>query len=388
MSIILSLAAIHGESGQRGRHAQPARISGKDQVRIFGTRNIMPAQRVPADHPLRPIRKMTDEALKSLSPEFDRLYSKVGRPSIPPERLLRALLLQCFYGIRSERLLMEQLDYNLLFRWFVGLNMDDKIWDATVFSKNRDRLLEGRIALRFLEEVVAQAREAGLTSDEHFSVDGTLIEAWASQKSFKAKDGSDDEGGAGGGRNQDVDFRGKKRRNDTHQSTTDPQARLYRKARGHEAKLAYLGHVVIENRHALVMGCEVTEALGQHMERQAAVRLMSEVPRRAEATVGGDRAYDDRCFVQDMRARGVTPHVAQNNTARRSAIDGRTTRHAGYATSQVLRKLVEHPFGWIKSAAGLWQVKHRGRAKVDWVVTFGMAAYNLVRMRKLLAVAS
>jgi transposase len=358
----------------------------EDQGPVFSY--IMPAQRVPADHPLRPIRKMTDEALKSLSPEFDRLYSKVGRPSIPPERLLRALLLQCFYGIRSERLLMEQLDYNLLFRWFVGLNMDDKIWDPTVFSKNRDRLLEGRIALRFLEEVVAQAREAGLTSDEHFSVDGTLIEAWASQKSFKAKDGSDDEGGSGGGRNPDVDFKGKKRRNDTHQSTTDPQARLYRKARGHEAKLAYLGHVVIENRHALVMGCEVTEALGQHMERQAAVRLMSEVPRRAEATVGGDRAYDDRCFVQDMRARGVTPHVAQNNTARRSAIDGRTTRHAGYATSQVLRKLVEHPFGWIKSAAGLWQVKHRGRAKVDWVVTFGMAAYNLVRMRKLLAVAS
>jgi transposase len=358
----------------------------EDQGPVFSY--ISPAQRVPSDHPLRSIRKMTDEALKSLSPEFDRLYSKVGRPSIPPERLLRALLLQCFYGIRSERLLMEQLDYNLLFRWFVGLNMDDKIWDTTVFSKNRDRLLEGRIALRFLEEVVAQAREAGLTSDEHFSVDGTLIEAWASQKSFKAKDGSDDQGGSSGGRNPDVDFKGKTRRNDTHQSTTDSQARLYRKASGQESKLAYLGHVVIENRHALVMGCEVTEALGQHMEREAGIRLMGDVPRKGSATVGGDRAYDQHSFVQGMRAQGVTPHVAQNNTARRSAIDGRTTRHPGYAISQALRKQVEHPFGWIKAAAGLWQVKHRGRAKVDWVVTFGMAAYNLIRMKNLLAVPS
>jgi transposase len=313
----------------------------EDQGPVFSY--IMPAQRVPSDHPLRPIRKMTDDALKSLSSEFDRLYSKVGRPSIPPERLLRALLLQCFYGIRSERLLMEQLDYNLLFRWFVGLNMDDKIWDPTVFSKNRDRLLEGRIALRFLEEVAAQAREAGLTSDEHFSVDGTLIEAWAGQKSFKAKDGSDDEGGSRGGRNPDVNFKGKERRNDTHQSTTDPQARLYRKASGHEAKLSYLGHVVIENRHALVMGCEVTEALGQHMEREAGIRLMSEVPRNASATVGGDRAYDTGSFVEAMRAQGVTPHVAQNNTARRSAIDGRTTRHPGYAISHVRMRLLTSP---------------------------------------------
>jgi transposase len=342
-----------------------------------------PAQRVPDDHPLRPIRAMADEALRALSSEFDGLYSKVGRPSIPPERLLRALLLQYFYGIRSERLLMEQLDYNLLFRWFVGLSMDSEVWDATVFSKNRDRLLEGDIARRFLEQIVVQARERDLTSDEHFSVDGTLIEAWASHKSFKRKDGSDDDP-KGGGRNPQVDFRGKKRRNDTHQSTTDPQARLYRKARGHEAKLAYLGHVVIENRNALVVGCEVTEALGLHMEREAAIRLMGDVPRRERATVGGDRAYDTDSFVMAMRDQGVTPHVAQNDTARRSAVDGRTTRHAGYEASQVLRKLVEHPFGWLKSVAGLWQVKHRGRAKVDWTMTFGMAAYNLVRMRNLL----
>jgi transposase len=344
------------------------------------------AQRVPQDHPLRPVRAMADEALEALSRDFDQLYSKVGRPSIPPERLLRALLLQYFYGIRSERLLMEQLDYNLLFRWFVGLSMDDAIWDPTTFTKNRDRLLAGDIARRFLEQVVAQARQQGLTSDEHFSVDGTLIEAWASQKSFKRKDGSND--GSGGGRNADVDFRGETRSNQTHQSTTDPQARLYRKARGHESKMAYLGHVAIENRNGLVVGCEVTEALGQHMERQAAVRLMGDVPRRQRATVGADRAYDTGWCVSAMREQGVTPHVAQNDTNRRSAIDDRTTRHAGYRVSQVVRKLVEHPFGWIKAAAGLWQVKHRGRAKVDWNVTFAMAAYNLIRMRNLLGATS
>jgi transposase len=346
---------------------------------------IRPSQRVPDDHPLRPIRLMALEAFRVLSIEFDRLYSKVGRPSIAPERLLLALLLQYLYGIRSERLLVEQLDYNLLFRWFVGLSMDDKVWDATVFSKNRDRLLAGDIAQRFLEQVIAQAREKGLTSDEHFSVDGTLIEAWASQKSFKPKDGSD-EGPKGGSRNPDVDFRGKTRRNDTHQSTTDPQARLYRKAKGHEAKLSYLGHVVVENRSCLVVGCEVTEALGSHMEREAAARLMANVMRRNRATVGADRGYDTAGFVAEMRSQGVTPHIAQHETKRRSAIDARTTRHSGYRVSQVLRKLVEHPFGWMKSVAGLWQVKHRGRAKVDWTVTFAMAAYNLVRMRTLMAV--
>jgi IS5 family transposase len=255
-----------------------------------------------------------------------------------------------------------------------------------VFSKNRDRLLAGDIARRFLEQVVAQAGEKGLTSDEHFSADGTLIEAWASQKSFKKKDGSGD--GDGGGRNAEVDFRGEKRRNQTHQSTTDPQARLYRKARGHEAKLAYLGHVVIENRNALVVGCTVTEALGQHMEREAALCLLADAPRKQNATVGADRAYDTRGFVAAAREQGITPHVAQNNNCRRSAIDGRTTRHEGYGLSQRLRKLVEHPFGWIKAVAGLWQVKHRGRAKVDWVVTFAMAAYNLVRMRNLLGAAA
>jgi transposase len=344
---------------------------------------VTPAQRVPKDHPLRAIRGMADEALTALSRDFDGLYSKVGRPSIPPERLLRALLLQYLYGIRSERLLMEQLDYNLLFRWFVGLDMDDPVWDASTFSKNRERLLGGDIGVRFLEQTVAQAREAGLTSDEHFSVDGTVLEAWASHKSFRKKDGSDEDQG-GGGRNTHVDFRGEKRRNDTHQSKTDPDARMYTKGGHQGAKLSYLGHVVIENRNGLVMAAEVTLADGNHREREAAARLLADVPRKRMSTVGADKAYDTAGFVAAMREQNVTPHVAQNTSRRRSAIDGRTTRHLGYAASQVLRKLVEHPFGWLKSAAGLWQVKHRGRDRVDLGFNFGMAVYNLVRLRKLI----
>ena len=327
---------------------------------------------------------MTDAALRVLSPEFDRLYSRVGRPSIPPEHLLRASLLQYLYGIRSERLLMEQLDYNLLFRWFVGLSMDDPVWDASTYSKNRERLLAGDIGRRFLEETVAQAKEAGLTSDEHFSVDGTVLEAWASHKSFKEKDGSDDDRGSRGGRNRHVDFRGKPRKNDTHQSTTDPDARMFTKGHHQGAKLSYLGHIVIENRNGLVMGAEVTLADGNHREREAGARLMAGVSRRAQATVGADKAYDTSGFVAAMREQGVTPHVAQNTTKRRSAIDGRTTRHGGYGASQILRKLVEHPFGWLKSAAGLWQVKARGRDRVDLNFTFGMAVFNLVRLRNLL----
>jgi IS5 family transposase len=263
--------------------------------------------------------------------------------------------------------------------------MDDPVWDTTVFSKNRDRLLEGAIAQRFLEQIVAQAQAQGLTSDEHFSVDGTLVEAWASQKSFKPKDGSGGDGSGGGTRNANVDFRGQKRRNDTHQSTTDPQSRMYRKACGQEAKLAYLGHVVIENRNALVVGCQVTEATG-YAEREAALSLLAEIPRRLRATVGADKGYDAESFVSAARALGVTPHVAQNTTNRRSAIDDRTTRHPGYSISQIVRKVVEHPFGWFKSVAGMWQVKHRGRAKVGMDFALGMAAYNLIRMRNLLAV--
>jgi transposase len=343
---------------------------------------ISAGQRVPADHPMRGIREIADVALRSLSRGFDRLYSKVGRPSIPPEHLLRALLLQYFYGIRSERLLMEQLDYNLLFRWFVGLNIDDEVWDASTFSKNRDRLLEGDIAQQFLQAVLDQARENGLTSDEHFSIDGTLVEAWASQKSFKPKDGDEDDGPAG--RNPHVDFRGKSRKNDTHESTTDPDARLYRKGQGQESKLSYLGHVVMENRHGLVVDCEVTHADG-YGERDAGRELMGRITRKPRVTLGADKGYDTADFIANMRDLGVTPHIAQNTSRRKSAIDARTTRHPGYRLSQVVRKTVEHPFGWLKAAAGMWQVKVRGKARVRWAFTFGMAAFNLIRMRNLLA---
>jgi transposase len=345
---------------------------------------ISPAQRVPKDHPLRLVRELTDAALERLSPQFEKLYSRIGRPSVAPERLLRASLLQYFYGIRSERLLMEQLDYNLLFRWFVGLGMDDQVWDATTFSKNRERLLSGDVGRLFLEQIVAEARVRGLTSDEHFSVDGTLLQAWASHKSFKRKDGGPDDT-PGGGRERD--FRGEKRSNETHQSTTDPEARLYRKAHKAESKLSYLGHVVIENRNGLVVGCMATQATGR-AEREAAIELMSNVPRRLRATLAADRAYDARAFIAAMREQGVTPHVAQNAyPGRRSAIDHRTVRHSGYAISQVWRKRIEHPFGWLKAAAAMRQVKLRGRRLVDWVFTLGMAAYDLIRMRRLLVPA-
>jgi transposase len=332
-------------------------------------------KRVPPDHPLRKVRQLVDAVLEKLSKDFDRLYSDVGRPSVPPERLLRALLLQYFYGIRSERMLMEQLDYNLLFRWFVGLQMDDPVWVPTTFTKNRSRLLEGDIAQRFLQETVALAQERGLTSDEHFSVDGTLLEAWASQKSFRPKDG-------GGGSGDGSDFRGQKRRNDTHESKTDPDSRLFRKGHSQESKLSYMGHVVIENRNGLVMGCVATHATGS-AERDSALRLLSQVPRHVQATVGADRAYDTRDFVRRLREQGLTPHVAQNTSRRRSAIDGRTTRFEGYRMSQIARKRVEHPFGWIKAVAGLFQLKHRGLPKVDWIFTFASAAYNVTRLRNL-----
>jgi transposase len=338
-------------------------------------------QRVPRNHPLRPIRVMVDAALREMSRDFEGLYSRVGRPSIPPERLLRALLLQLFYGIRSERLLMEQLDYNLLFRWFVGLNMDDPVWDASSFSKNRDRLLAGDIAERFLAQVVSRAREQGLTSDEHFSVDGTLLQAWASQKSIVRKDDDARPGATG----READFRNQKRSNKTHQSTTDPEAKLYRKGSGQEARLSYIGNVLVENRHGLVVGCEVTQATGT-AEREAAFCLVEDALRQEKATLGADKGYDARSFVAALRGVAVTPHIAQNNTRRRSAIDGRTTRHPGYAISQIKRKAVEHPFGWLKAVACLRQVKHRGTLLVDWVFTFGMAAYNLVRLRNLVAV--
>jgi transposase len=309
------------------------------------------------------------------------LYSSLGRPSIAPERLLRASLLQILYGIRSERMLMEQMDYNLLFRWFVGLNMDDAVWDATTFTKNRDRFLCGAVSRKFMDRVLAQARREELLSDEHFTVDGTLIEAWASMKSVKPKDGSG-QPPSEGGRNPSVEFRGEKRTNETHGSTTDPEARLYRKAKGKETKLCYMGHALMENRHGLVTDTEVTEATGT-AEREAAEQMLSMVPGNGRITVGGDKAFDTKEFVQKIRKLGAIPHVAQNSTGRRSAIDRRTTRHRGYAISQRVRKRVEEIFGWVKTAAGMRKTKYRGVRKVGWMFTLAAAAYNLVRMRNL-----
>lgn len=331
-------------------------------------------ERIPKNHPLRPVRAMADAALEALSSRFDEMYSTNGRPSIAPERLLRALLLQALYSIRSERMLVEQLEYNLLFRWFVGLGMNEAAWNHAVFSKNRERLLAGDIAREFFACVVEQARALRLLSDEHFTVDGTLIEAWASQKSFRPKDGSDD-GGEGG-------FRGQKRRNETHRSTSDPEAKLYRKSKGQEAKLAYLGHVLMDNRHGLAVDATLTEANGR-AEREAALAMAGGLG-GGRATLGADKGYDAQDFVTGLRELGVTPHVAQNTSGRRSRIDGRTTRHEGYEQSQRKRKLVEQVFGWIKTTAGLRKTRHRGREKVEWMFTFAAAAYNLIRMRNLM----
>ena len=347
------------------------------QVAVFSY--VSPEQRVPKDHPLRPLLRIVNDVLGRMSPLFEKLYSHTGRPSIPPEKLLRALLLQVLYTIRSERMLMEQLDYNLLFRWFVGLNMDDLVWDATVFTKNRDRVLGGEVAEVFFQEVLAEARRRGLLSDEHFTVDGTLIEAWASHKSFKPKDQSDsDEGGS----NPSVDFRKQRRTNDTHASRTDPDARLYKKSRGAESRLCYMGHLMIDNRHGLATNACVTIASGT-AEREAAVQMAGEIPGRGRVTLAADKGYDTRDCIRKLRDRNITPHVAQNDTNRRSAIDRRTTRHPGYTVSQKKRKLVEQMFGWAKTVGLMGKTRHRGTQRVDWMFIFTAAAFNLVRMRNL-----
>jgi transposase len=339
---------------------------------------LSPEARVGKDHPLRAIRQMTDGVFKRLSPRFARLYSDIGRPSIPPEQLLRALVLQSLYTIRSERLLMEEIDYSILFRWFIGLSLDEPIWSPTSFSKNRDRLLAGNVAAAFFDAVRAQAEAAGLMSDEHFTVDSTLLEAWASLKSFQRKEASpaeppDDQG------NPTVNFHGETRKNDTHTSTTDPDAQLYRKGKGKEAKLAYLGHVLLDNRHGLVANVCATAATGT-AERDAAVELLT-LEDRAK-TVGGDKNFDVASFVAAVRELEIAPHVAQKD---HSAIDARTTRHTGYDVSQRKRKLIEQVFGWMKTVGGLRKLRHRGGELVDWILTFTAAAYNLVRMRTLLA---
>jgi transposase len=346
---------------------------------------VTPEARVRPDHPLRPIRRMVDAALARLSVRFDRLYSTTGRPSIPPEKLLRALLLQILYSIRSERLLMEELEYSILYRWFVGLSMDDPVWDATTFTKNRERLLRGDVADAFFAEVLAAIRTEGLLSDEHFTVDGTLLEAWASQKSFRPKD--DDRTPPDDPKNPTVNFHGQPRRNATHQSTTDPEARLYKKALGREAKLGYLAHLLTENRHGFIIDTAVTSATGT-AERDAAVAMLGELPLTTRrVTVAGDKNFDMPAWVGAVRRMGITPHVAQHTIRRRSAIDGRTTRHPGYALSQRCRKKVEQPFGWMKTVGLLRKLRHRGGRRVDWIVAFTAAAYNLVRWRTLAAQA-
>lgn len=357
-----------------------ARMRGDDRQPDALFSYVSPERRVPQTHPLRAIRRLVDDVLREMSAEFDRLYSDVGRPSIPPERLLRAQLLQLFYSIRSERLLMEQLDYNLLFRWFVGMDMDEAVWNHSVFAKNRDRLLTQEVTRSFFRHVVQRAE--ALMSDEHFTVDGTLIEAWASHKSFQRKDGSDD----GDGR----DFRGQTRTNDTHASTTDPEARLFRKSHNSESRLAYLGHLLIENRHGLIADAMVTQADGAAERDAAALLVLEQTTRRPgrRITVGADKGYDTHGCVHQLRAFGATPHVSQNHARRGgSAIDDRTTRHVGYQQSLHARPRIEPAFGWIKTIGLLRKVKLRGLAKVDALFLFASAAFNLLRLPKLLTPA-
>jgi transposase len=343
---------------------------------------VRPDSRIPKNHPIRLMREITDVALKSLSDQFDAAYATEGRPSIPPERLLRALLIQAFYTVRSERQLMEQLNYNLLFRWFVGLSVDEPVWDPSTFSKNRDRLLAGDFAAAFLDAVLNTDKVKALLSDEHFSVDGTLIQAWASMKSFRRKDGQDQPPSPG--RNGERDFHNDKPSNETHASTTDPQARLYRKGRGKEAKLSFIGHLLMENRNGLVVDARLTQASGT-AEIETALAMLRDRAGDGRITVGADKAFDTAGFVSAARTMNVTPHVAQNiNAQRGSNIDGRTTRHPGYAISQVIRKRIEEANGWVKTVAGMDRVPFRGTARMGWMFTFRSAAYNLVRLPRLL----
>ena len=377
------------------------------QAILFSMRSI--EDRIPADHPLRAMRRLVDPLLVELSPRFQQLYSAVGRPSIPPEQLLRALLLQAFYTIRSERQLMEQLDYNLLYRWFVGLSPDDPVWVPTVFTKNRDRLLEGNIAEAFFNAVLGLANQHALLSHEHFTVDGTLLEAWASHKSFRPKDDpsppppSDEDGPKYAGRNPNLNFRGEKRSNTTHESVTDPDARLTRKTHHGAAFLGYQASVLMENRNGLIVQTDVRAPSG-HAECEAALEMLTVLePMRRRRTLGADKGYDRPEFIAGARALQFTTHVSPNvyryrprrgprhrqrkQSWKRSAVDGRTTRHAGYLISQRKRKLIEQGFGWQKCVGPLRKLHHRGRALVSWLFAFTSAAYNLVRVRTLLAEA-
>lgn len=346
--------------------------------------------RIPAKHPLRKIREIVDSVLEDMDKEFNALYSHTGRPSVPPEMLLKALFLQILYGIRSERLLLEQIDFNFLYRWFVGMKSDDKIWDETVFSKNRDRLLKGEIADKIFGKVIALANRKNLVSDEHFTVDGTLVEAWASLKSFQKKDAKKnnrkDDGDPG---NPTVDFHGEKRSNETHESKTDPEAKLYRKSKGQTAKLSYMGHVLMENRNGLAVGVDAT-VVGYYAEHDAALAMIDELDTKGKKTLGADKHYDNDDFCNELRKRNVTPHVAMNIHARKhkSAIDGRTTRHPGYEVSQKKRKRVEEIFGWLKAFSIMRRPHFRGLDRIEYLFKFAVSVYNILRIRNILAVSS
>lgn len=363
---------------------EPPNVRGADRQQDVMFSYVSAEDRIPQNHPLRVIRKLVDPVLENLSPRFDAIYSRRGRRSIAPEKLLRALLLQVLYSIRSERQLMEQLDYNILYRWFVGLNMDDPVWVPTVFSKNRERLLRGHIADAFMAEVLRTAEQKGLLSNEHFTVDGTLLEAWASLKSFQPKEmpapPTDDDPG-----NPTINFRGERRSNQTHASTTDPDARLARKSQGTAAQLGYLGNVVMDNREGLVVATSVTQP-GYHAECDAALELLSGLETKGQPSVGADKGYDRGDFVPAVRQLGFKAHVSPNVNARRhsSAVDKRTTRHASYEISQRKRKRVEEAIGWGKTVGLLAKLRHRGLPRVDWMFAFTNAAYNLVRMRTLI----
>jgi transposase len=364
-------------------------MRGKQEQQAAMFSYISQEDRIPQDHPLRAIKKLVEPMLNELSRDFSKLYSDTGRPSIPPEQLLKALLLQIFYTIRSERLLMEQLDYNLLFRWFVGLSMDDEVLNHSVFSKNRDRLLEGDIATKFLQQVLELAGIHKLLSDEHFTVDGTLIEAWAGQKSFVKKGNStvlthDDDPG-----NPTINFHGEERTNLTHESTSDPQARLYKKSSGSEAKLCFLGNAVIDNRHGLVVSTQYTQATGTG-EREAALAMMKKLKKNRKScmTLGADKAYDTTNFITGLRKLNITPHVAIKRSHGSNIIDGRTVHHGGYAISQRKRKIIEEFFGWLKTIALMRKTRHRGVERGGWMFTFTAALYNLIRIRNIVGVSA
>jgi transposase len=356
-------------------------MRGKPEQQLAMLTSLSTEDLIPKDHPIRRIRKVVDEVLAGLDPEFSAMYSRIGRPSVPPEQLLKATVLMALYSVRSERAFCERLNYDLLFKWFLDLPIDAKAFDATTFTKNRERLLTHEIADRFFAAVVRQAKLRRYTSSEHFSVDGTLLEAWASHKSFKPKDGSGPM--APSGRNVEADFHGEKRSNKTHASTTDPEALLARKSNATAARLCFAGHLLMENRNALIVDIELTAADG-YAERAAALEMLARLPRRRRRrTVAADKAYDTAAFVADCRQLGVTPHVAPNTTNRRSAIDGRTTRHPGHRTSQRIRARIEEPFGWIKTVAGGRKLRYRGRQRNRaWFLLAG-ATYNLIRIAAL-----